>query len=89
MKVERKIFKGIEYVLLADLPQLQRETLLQTLSQDQFIKILIDGTIVSHCLQYKDYSFWFDNIFKSKTHSSVEVVKQTVSLQTGELALKA
>jgi hypothetical protein len=28
------------------------------------IKILIDEKVVSNCIQYKDYEFWFDNIYK-------------------------
>jgi hypothetical protein len=89
MKVERKIFKGIEYVTAADLPQTQREVLLQTLSKDQFIKILIDGTVVSQCLQYKDYSLWFDNVFKTKSQPVKEMVTENVTISTGSLAFKA
>jgi hypothetical protein len=87
MKVERKIYKGIEYVLLTELPQSQREHLSQTLSQDQMIKILIDGSIVSDCIQYKDYSFWFDNIFKAKQQPVKEIVTQTVDISSANLAL--
>ena len=88
MKVERKIFKGIEYVTLADLPQSQREVLLQTLSKDHFIKILIEGVIVAQCLQYKDYSFWFENVFKAKPQPVKEVVTENVTI-SASLALKA
>jgi hypothetical protein len=87
MKVERKIYKGIEYVLVAELPLLQREQLLQTLSKDHFIKILIDGAIVSQCLQYKEYSLWFDNVFASKAQSVKEIVTEKVSLPAPRLAL--
>jgi hypothetical protein len=87
MKVERKIYKGIEYVLVADLPQTQREQLLQTLSQDHFIKILIEGTVVSHCLQFKDYSLWFDNVFNSRTQPVQEPVTEKINLATTRLAL--
>lgn len=89
MKVERKIFKGIEYVTVADLPQAQREVLLQTLSKDHFIKILIDGVIVAQCLQFKDYSFWFDNVFKAKSQSVKEIMSESVAISTSTLALKA
>ena len=88
MKVERKIYKGIEYVLVAQLPQTQREQLMQTLSQDQLIKILIEGTIVSQCLQYKDYSFWFDNIYNSTRQPVKETVSEQVSLNSAQLAFK-
>ncbi len=61
MKVEVKIFKGIEYVQVSELPQAQRELLTQTINPDLFIKLLIEGKIVSGCLQYKDYSSWYQN----------------------------
>jgi hypothetical protein len=59
MKVDAKLFKGIEYVQLSELPQNQREILTQTINQDLFIKLLVDGKIVSGCIQYKDYSKWY------------------------------
>lgn len=59
MKADAKLFKGIEYVQLSELPQNQREILTQTINQDLFIKLLVDGKIVSGCIQYKDYSKWY------------------------------
>ena len=61
MKVDAKIFKGIEYVQLSELPQSQREILTQTINPDLFIKLLVDGKIISGCLQYKDYSNWYQS----------------------------
>ena len=88
MKVERKIYNGIEFVVLTDLPVVQREHLLKTLSPDQFIKILIDGAVVSNCLQYKDYSNWFDNVFRTRPQVVKEVVTETVAVSSASLALK-
>jgi hypothetical protein len=90
MKVDRKIYKGIEFVVLTELPVVQREHLLKTLSPDQFIKILIDGAVVSNCLQYKDYSNWFDNVFRTRPQvvKEVEVVTETVAVSSASLALK-
>ena len=65
MKVNSKIFKGIEFVQLNQLPPEQREALLKTINHKIFIKILIDGKIVGQCLQYKDYEIWFENIYKT------------------------
>jgi hypothetical protein len=59
MKADSKIFKGIEYVQVSELPQAQRELLMQTINPDLFIKLLIDGKIIGNCLQYKDYSKWY------------------------------
>lgn len=83
MKVERKIFKGIEYVQVAELPLVQREKLLQTINRDLFIKILMNDEVVSECLQFKDYSSWFDNVYKAKVlavSEAEESIKVTASL---------
>ena len=64
MKADSKIFKGIEYVQASELPQAQRDLLTQTINPDLFIKLLIDGKIVSGCLQYKDYSKWYVESFQ-------------------------
>ena len=65
MKADSKIFKGIEYVQVSELPQTQREVLIQTINPDLFIKLLVDGKIISGCLQYKDYSKWYQEQYQS------------------------
>jgi hypothetical protein len=64
MMIDSKIYKGIEYVQLNELPSAQRERLTETISSDLFIKIMIDGKIINNCLQYKDYSFWYNSVYK-------------------------
>jgi hypothetical protein len=66
MKVDAKIFKGIEYVQVSELSQAQREILTQTINPDLFIKLLIDGKIIGGCLQYKDYNNWYQNHFQPR-----------------------
>jgi hypothetical protein len=67
MMVDSKIYKGIEYVQLNELPGAQREKISQTLNNDLLIKIMIDGKIIHDCLQYKDYSFWYHSVYKAKS----------------------
>ena len=71
MKTPSKIFRGIEYIQVSSLPEPQRRKLQETINQNVLIKILMDGKIVSDCLQYKDYEFWYENIY----HPSVEKMK--------------
>jgi hypothetical protein len=71
MKAERKIFKGIEFVLFDELPQAQQDKFAQTLSQDLFIKIMMDGKVVSKCIQYHDYSNWFEKVYKAPANVTV------------------
>lgn len=86
MKVDAKIFKGIEYVQISELPQTQREILTQTINPDLFIKLLIEGRIVGGCLQYKDYVSWFENQYLARLNSSRQ--ESTVSVEIkSDLAL--
>lgn len=65
MMVEAKNYKGIQYIQVNELPQVQQESLTRTINKDLFIKILIDGKVISDCLQYKDYTFWFNTVYRS------------------------
>jgi hypothetical protein len=65
MKVKSTIYKGIEFVEIYSLPNEQKQNLLQTIDPDLFIKILVDGKLMSQCIQYKDYEEWYDNAFVS------------------------
>jgi hypothetical protein len=64
MKVNSKIYKGIEYVQMIDLPEDQRERFLESSGPESFIKILIGETVLRDCIQYRDYDSWFDTTFK-------------------------
>lgn len=82
MKADCKIFKGIEYVQFNELPVVQQETLLQTINQNLFIKIMIDGQIISQCLQFKDYNNWYESVYKVKTAVLKEAaVKESLALE--------
>lgn len=77
MKVISKVYKGIEYIEINDLPKIQQDKLAETLQRDLLIKILIDNKIVGNCLQYKDYEVWFDTIYK---RVAAKAVQENVSL---------
>lgn len=70
MKVAAKVFKGIEYVQVNQLPENQRESFIQSVHDSLYIKILIDGKVVSGCVQYKDYERWYDAIFRPRAEKS-------------------
>jgi hypothetical protein len=73
MKVRSKNYKGIEFVQLNELPKEQKEKISESLSEDSLIKILMNETVVSNCIQYKEYEFWFDNVYKE--HKAVPALK--------------
>jgi hypothetical protein len=74
MKVDSKIFKGIEYVQLSELPQAQREEILLSINQELHIKLLIEGKIISGCLQYKDYSRWYTDFYQPGQNAAREQI---------------
>lgn len=80
MKADVKIFKGIEYVVVSELPQAQQENLIHTINHDLFIKIMIDGKIINQCLQYKDYSNWYEKNKSIQTATSAEVTDERVQV---------
>jgi hypothetical protein len=84
MMIDLKSYKGIEYIHLYDLPQRQRQILLETIDHDLFIKILVDGKIVSQCLQYKDYAYWYKNIYdvKARTTPREEPAAQPIAMDS-------
>ncbi|MEJ1236814.1 hypothetical protein WBG78_01725 [Chryseolinea sp. T2] len=64
MKVSSSVYKGIQYVQVSTLPVEQRERLLGTINKELFIKILVDGKIIGNCLQFKDYEWWFESVYR-------------------------
>jgi hypothetical protein len=90
MMIASKNYRGIEYVQTSELPASQREVLTDTINSDLFIKILIDGVIVSECLQYKDYSYWYNSVFVPKTVAVAENVIENalVEFDAKQLAFK-
>jgi hypothetical protein len=76
MKVNSTIYKGIEFVEISALPNEQKTSLLQTVSPDLFIKILVDGKLMPRCIQYKDYEEWYDTSYRptSKEASNASAV---------------
>lgn len=74
MKANAKIFKGIEYVQISDLPLSQREMLSNSINKNIVIKILVGGKILNDCIQFKDYVSWYENIYK--LHKPVETLQE-------------
>lgn len=66
MKVHSTIYKGIEYIQVSTLPSEQKEKLLLSVNPELLIKILVDGKIVTNCMQFKDYEAWFEGVYKTQ-----------------------
>lgn len=79
MKHPPKMYRGIEYCVVTDLPSEQQELIKN--SGIEFIKILQEnGVLIDKCIQYKDYSAWFDKIYSAQRNT--EEAKQSVPQNT-------
>ena len=63
MKAKAKVYRGIEFIHLAELPAKQ-QLLLEHSSNPERIKILIDGKVVGDCIQYEKYSNWYHTVYQ-------------------------
>ena len=66
MMIDSKIYKGIEYIQLNELPQTQREKIAETLNKELLIKIMVNGSIIDNCLQFKDYAYWYNTVYRPR-----------------------
>lgn len=64
MIAKAKFYKGIEFICVSELPA-DQQLLLQHVQEPERIKILMDGKILSNCIQYRDYCHWFNTVYKS------------------------
>ena len=65
-------YKGIEYVQLSMLPEEERALLSQTFNREFIIKIQVNGKILSDCIQFKDYTVWYEQQFTTMSSESSE-----------------
>jgi len=66
--IESRIYKGIEYVQLSELPSDQQHLISHSSdNRDMIIKIQVDGKILNDCIQFKDYQNWYKRQFNIKT----------------------
>ncbi|UII34042.1 hypothetical protein LVD17_09475 [Fulvivirga ulvae] len=61
--IEAKIYRGIEYVRISELPEDQKTSIKNWLNIDVVIKIQTESILMSDCILFKDYEFWFKKIF--------------------------
>lgn len=83
-KLNKKIYRGIEYINLSSLTGDQRKSLSKSLSDRTLIKILQDDLVVADCVLYSAYEDWYDsNVTEVETKPLEQqpppaIVKETV-----------
>ncbi len=77
MKVNSTVYKGIEFVEISSLPIEQKTSLLQTINPDLLIKILVDGKLMSRCLQYRHYEEWYETSYRPSLNGKVSALPES------------
>ena len=62
IKLNKKTYRGIEYVNLKSLSAEQSTSLRQSLTNRTLINILQNEVVVSDCILYSAYEAWYDSI---------------------------
>ena len=70
MKAKAKIYRGIEFISISELPTNQ-QLLLQHNQEPQRIKILFEGKILKNCIQYSEYDNWYSSVYKKSVATTV------------------
>jgi hypothetical protein len=84
MMVKSKVYRGIEFVQLSELPGDQREMLTNTFNKSLVIKILVSGKVLNDCIQFRDYMTWYEGVYNlQNTATKIETAKskQTATSQ--------
>jgi hypothetical protein len=76
-----KLYKGIEYVQLDELPEEQQLRIRESFNEGLFVKILVNGKLHEDCILYKDYSYWFHSVFIVTTQQRPE---RSVAIATAQ-----
>lgn len=69
-----KVYKGIHYVRVSDLPEDQQVQIKHIESKDLIIKILTESELMSDCITYQDYQNWYQNIYTRVSPAEVDEV---------------
>jgi hypothetical protein len=76
MMVKSKVYRGIEFIQLSELPGDQKEMLSNTFNKSLVIKILVSGKVLNDCIQFRDYMTWYEGVFKlQNTPAKIEIPK--------------
>jgi hypothetical protein len=61
-----EIYKGIEFVRIANLPEEQKTHIRETIDHSKIIKILRGKELLNDCVQVNDYAAWMKENFNKR-----------------------
>ncbi|MEQ8927175.1 MAG: hypothetical protein RLO81_15245 [Fulvivirga sp.] len=82
---EARVYRGIEFIRISELPENQKEAIKSWATKDVVIKILIDDHLLSDCIQYKDYRVWFETVYQQAGEK--QIVAKTVNTKSTSIKL--
>lgn len=80
MKAKATVYRGIEFICVGELPA-DQQLLLEHSQEPERIKILIDGKILSDCIQFSHYSQWFEKVYATSVPVSKSVQETVIPVQ--------
>ncbi len=63
MKPEPKVYKGINYIRISDLPDKQKAVFAEDQKKMELIKINTGNQVFHDCLLYSVYNSWYSSIY--------------------------
>ncbi len=82
---ESKRYKGIDYVRLESLPSEEKDQIINWLNSDTIIKIQTESELMSDCILYKDYEYWYTHVFSKITLAQEEKVEKKYQVNKKKL----
>jgi len=89
MKVKPRLYRGIEFVCVGELPADQQTLLQSSYSYPERINILLEGKITRNCIQYTVYSDWYARVFKTSVAPELFPAREKENTNAGLVLEKA
>ena len=79
-KINKKSYKGIDYIRLSALPPKEAEIFQKKLTSRTLIKIMIFDEIIDDCVLYSAYETWIKNYQPDSVEKPTAALANRVSL---------
>jgi len=63
MKLEPKVYRGINYIRISDLPDKQKAIYAEDQKKMELIKINTGDQVIQDCILYNVYDSWYSSIY--------------------------
>ncbi|MEQ9656675.1 hypothetical protein [Fulvivirga sp.] len=85
--IQGKVYKGIEYIKISDLPLNEQLAIREWLTLDTTIKIQTEKELLTVCVQYKDYKNWIENFYSKETTNETSIKSKSCVMNPFGLAI--